>query len=378
MASPLKIETSPNVIGKRSSPEGTQPTNDENKDITSNQIFSPSKVNLGLSTIKSMITSWGANQATPSSNVLSPSLKKYKKEAEDKKETPSVSFITSSPLRSVRQTPLLSPVKRNLTQQFETTSTTEKSSPTVEEEARSAKDSSTSLTSKTTTTINALYNTLFSPRHVLTSLFGMKQTEEEITTTQTEISHGVLTTKTTSITLQTDETIVETISLEEENIESQTEKDLAQTEVTCESSKTVNVTVEDEGDEEDGEEGSEEIDEFDPLVFIAKLPELEEHHKNRPPKLPKKEHHEPKYTLVLDLDETLVHCSTEEMDFHDLKFPVWFNGISYQVFVKKRPQLHEFLERVSQRFEVVVFTASQEVYACKLLNLLDPDQKWIK
>jgi CTD small phosphatase-like protein 2 len=38
-----------------------------------------------------------------------------------------------------------------------------------------------------------------------------------------------------------------------------------------------------------------------------------------------------KMTLVLDLDETLVHCSTEPLSGSDLVFPVVFNGIEYKV-----------------------------------------------
>lgn len=66
-------------------------------------------------------------------------------------------------------------------------------------------------------------------------------------------------------------------------------------------------------------------------------------------------------TLVLDLDETLVHCTVEPVPDPDMVFPVEFNGVQYQVHVRKRPHLEEFLLRVSKMFEVVVFTASQQV-----------------
>ena len=93
--------------------------------------------------------------------------------------------------------------------------------------------------------------------------------------------------------------------------------------------------------------------------------------------LPAKKPDAPPITLVLDLDETLVHCSTDPMQGADFVFPVLFHGVEYQVYVRKRPYFEEFLKRVSQLFEVVVFTASQKVYADKLLDILDPKKEYI-
>jgi CTD small phosphatase-like protein 2 len=94
--------------------------------------------------------------------------------------------------------------------------------------------------------------------------------------------------------------------------------------------------------------------------------------------VPKKTRQSPRVTLVLDLDETLVHCSVEPIDNAEVKFEVDFNGVSYQVYAKTRPFLQEFLEKAAEWFEVIVFTASQKVYADKLLDILDPDGRLIK
>lgn len=120
-----------------------------------------------------------------------------------------------------------------------------------------------------------------------------------------------------------------------------------------------------------------EDEDFDPFSFIASLPPLDDKSLKKPKPFNFIKQKEEQMTLILDLDETLVHCSTEQLSGAELVFPVVFNGIEYKVFVRKRPGFEDFLEEVSKHFEVMVFTASQQVYADKLLNILDPKRKWI-
>ncbi|XP_067890875.1 carboxy-terminal domain RNA polymerase II polypeptide A small phosphatase 1-like isoform X2 [Heterodontus francisci] len=61
-----------------------------------------------------------------------------------------------------------------------------------------------------------------------------------------------------------------------------------------------------------------------------------------------------KKCVVIDLDETLVHSS-------------------FKVYVLKRPYVDEFLKRMGELFECVLFTASLSKYADPVADLLD---KW--
>ncbi|CAN8245880.1 unnamed protein product [Cochlearia groenlandica] len=119
---------------------------------------------------------------------------------------------------------------------------------------------------------------------------------------------------------------------------------------------------------------SERADDFDPQLFIKNQPELSDVVSNYWPKdtLRKKS-----VTLVLDLDETLVHSTLESCDGADFSFRVFFNMQENTVYVKQRPHLYNFLEKVVELFHVVIFTASHSIYASQLLDILDPEGKFI-
>jgi CTD small phosphatase-like protein 2 len=120
----------------------------------------------------------------------------------------------------------------------------------------------------------------------------------------------------------------------------------------------------------------EEFDDFDPYFFIKNLPDLSSVVPTfRPMLLPKQTRSCPPTSLVLDLDETLVHSTLEPCDDADFTFPVNFNLQEHTVYVRCRPHLRDFMDRVSSLFEIIIFTASQSIYAEQLLNVLDPKRK---
>ncbi|KAL4262573.1 Mitochondrial import inner membrane translocase subunit TIM50 [Pleurotus pulmonarius] len=78
--------------------------------------------------------------------------------------------------------------------------------------------------------------------------------------------------------------------------------------------------------------------------------------------------------LVLDLDETLVHSSFRAVQQADFIVPVEIEYHWHHFHVLKRPGVDEFLLKMGEIYEVVVFTASLSKYADPVLDKLDMHQ----
>uniref|UniRef100_A0A8B9SA80 CTD small phosphatase 1 n=1 Tax=Apteryx owenii TaxID=8824 RepID=A0A8B9SA80_APTOW len=66
-------------------------------------------------------------------------------------------------------------------------------------------------------------------------------------------------------------------------------------------------------------------------------------------------------------------CPPQPVNNADFIIPVEIDGIMHQVYVLKRPHVDEFLQRMGELFECVLFTASLAKYADPVADLLD---KW--
>ena len=79
-----------------------------------------------------------------------------------------------------------------------------------------------------------------------------------------------------------------------------------------------------------------------------------------------------KKTLVLDLDETLVH--SQFLTFSkpsDIVIPIEIENEIHDIHVMVRPGVKEFLKKMEKLYEIVIFTASVSKYADPLLDIID-------
>lgn len=78
-------------------------------------------------------------------------------------------------------------------------------------------------------------------------------------------------------------------------------------------------------------------------------------------------------TLVLDLDETLIHSALQPQKNTDFTLTLESDGTENEVYVAVRPGASLFLARMAELFEVVLFTASTPDYANPIIDLIDQE-----
>ncbi|KAH0022191.1 hypothetical protein KCU80_g15834, partial [Aureobasidium melanogenum] len=97
----------------------------------------------------------------------------------------------------------------------------------------------------------------------------------------------------------------------------------------------------------------------------------------------------PKKTLIIDLDETLIHSmakggrmSTGHMVEVKLQGPIGGNGmvlgpqVPILYYVHERPYCHDFLRKVCKWYNLIVFTASVQEYADPVIDWVERERKY--
>ena len=85
----------------------------------------------------------------------------------------------------------------------------------------------------------------------------------------------------------------------------------------------------------------------------------------------KPKQHRHRKTLILDLDETLIHTFFDKRHHADFVLDIEIEESVYTIFVQMRPGVIKFLQRMSKIYELVVFTASLESYAKPIMKSLE-------
>ena len=82
-----------------------------------------------------------------------------------------------------------------------------------------------------------------------------------------------------------------------------------------------------------------------------------------------------KKTLVLDLDETLVHSSMKPFpNKKNIILNIFINNVLYTIYAIVRPNVGKFLYEMSLYYELKIFTASLSQYSKPLLDILDKNK----
>lgn len=100
-----------------------------------------------------------------------------------------------------------------------------------------------------------------------------------------------------------------------------------------------------------------------------------------------------KLILVVDLDQTIIHTTVDPVigewkrnpadphheavkDVHSFCLQDGGNSQGYWYYVKTRPGLEQFLERISKKFELHIYTMATKSYAAAISKIIDPSGKY--
>ena len=112
------------------------------------------------------------------------------------------------------------------------------------------------------------------------------------------------------------------------------------------------------------------------LSYINSMVQDTNNYKSRKVRLPKTTKSK---LAVFDLDETLIHCipyakykaNPKLAELADVVLD-WNFTPDRKLYINIRPYMIECLEAIKEDYQIVVFTASQQMYADTILNFLDP------
>ncbi|KAM7012037.1 CTD small phosphatase-like protein 2-A [Tautogolabrus adspersus] len=121
--------------------------------------------------------------------------------------------------------------------------------------------------------------------------------------------------------------------------------------------------------------GEEDEDVFNPFNFIKNVPLQSQHSRPQLRDIPPKTRSTPEATLVVDLEETLMFSSLNEIEGAEFTFYTAFQDHQYKVYMILRPHVKEFLQSMAKIYELFVYTCAKKEYAEKTLNILDPQRK---
>ena len=84
-----------------------------------------------------------------------------------------------------------------------------------------------------------------------------------------------------------------------------------------------------------------------------------------------------KYTLILDLDETLVHVKQINTSTNNIYLNT-YNNFSNQKIINLRPGLFAFLNGVKPYYEIISFSCASKTYADNILYKIETNQKYFE